>query len=137
MFLIPEEMKTHLYEENVEVISRGDEAVMLAAIDAAVAEMEGYLGAFDTGAIFSTEGSARNALLLMFCKDIAAWHFLVLCNAGHQLDLRQERYDRAVSWLKAVQKGDVVPNLPPKVAEDGENIGIIRFGSNPKRGNHF
>jgi phage gp36-like protein len=137
MFVSPEEMSTHLYAENVEVISRGDGAIMMAAIDSAIAEMEGYLRAYDTGSIFLQEGQSRNALLVMFTKDIAAWHFLVLCNAGHQLELRKERYDRAVSWLKAVQKGDVAPSLPPAEKDGAATAGIIKFGSNAPRGNHF
>lgn len=137
MFLTPDEMKTHLYEENVEVISRGDPAIMESAIDSAMAEMEGYLRAYDVEAIFSKEGKDRNALLLTFTKDIATWHFLVLCNAGTLLDFRKDRYDRAISWLKAVQKGDVVPSLPIKEDETGQGTGIIKFGSNPKRGQHF
>lgn len=137
MFLPSEEMKTHLYHENIDVISRGDDAIMEAAIDAAIAEAKSYLGAYDTNAIFQTEGNNRNALLLIFIKDIATWHFLVLCNAGHELELRQDRYDRAISWFKAVQKGDVTPDFPTK--EDGSEIGggLIKFGSNPKRGQHF
>jgi phage gp36-like protein len=138
MFLSLEEMKTHLYRENVEIISRGDGAIMQAAIDAAQAEARGYLGAYDTDTVFSREGSARNALLLIFIKDMATWHFLVLCNAGHELSLRQDRYDRAVSWLKAVQRGDVTPDLPAKADDGGtSSAGMIKFGSNPKKGQHF
>jgi phage gp36-like protein len=137
MFISPEEMNTHLYAENIEIISRGDETVMTAAIDSAIAEMEGYLRAYDTDSIFLREGKNRNALLVMFAKDIAAWHFLVLCNAGHQLELRQDRYDRAISWLKAVQKGDVVPSLPSAEKDGVSGAGVIKFGSNTPRNNHF
>ncbi|MDR1644212.1 MAG: DUF1320 domain-containing protein [Tannerellaceae bacterium] len=138
MFLSAAEMKTHLYAENIEAISRGDGAIMEAAIDAAIAEMEGYLRAFDTESIFAATGKERNALLLLFAKDIAAWHFLVLCNAGGGMELRQDRYDRSIAWLRAVQKGDVVPSLPPAPEEEGGGAkGIIKFGSNPPRGNHF
>jgi len=137
-FLNNEEMKTHLYKENVDVISRGDDAIMTAAVDAAIQEAKGYLRAYDVDRIFSATGGYRNALLLLFIKDLATWHFLILCNAGHELQLRQDRYDRAVAWLKAVQKGDVTPDLP--VIDDGgstSGAGIIKFGSNPKRGQHF
>lgn len=137
MFLSPEEMKTHLYAENIDIISRGDDEIMMAAIDAATAEAKGYLGAYDRTAIFNMSGNDRNTLLLMFIKDMATWHFLVLCNAGTKLELRKERYDRAISWLKAVQKGDVTPDLPTTEAETGSGSGIIKFGSNPQRGQHF
>lgn len=138
MFLSPEEMKTHLYAENVDVIARGDESIMKAAISSAVAEMRGYMRAYDVNAVFSATGDNRDDLVLTYCKDIATWHFLVLCNAGHELKLRQDRYDRAISWLKSVQKGDFVPDLPPAQDENGNTgTSIIKFGSNPKRGQHF
>lgn len=137
-FLSNEEMKTHLYSENIDVISRGDETIMTAAIDAATQEAKSYLGAYDTEKIFAQTGTDRNALLLIFIKDIATWHFLILCNAGHELQLREDRYDRAIAWLKAVQKGEISPDLPVKEDEDGKpTIGMILFGSNPKKNQHF
>jgi phage gp36-like protein len=138
MFLTVEELKTHLYHESINVISGEDDTIPTAAIDAAVSEARGYLAAFDRDRIFESEGSERNALLLLFIKDMAVWHFVNLCNAGTELSLRQDRYDRAVDWLKAVQKGNVSPDLPIVENTDGSNsIGIIKFGSNPKREQHF
>lgn len=137
MFLSIKEMKTHLYAENIDIISRGDDAIMTAAIDAAIAEAKGYLGAYDKVKIFNASGEERNALVLLFVKDLATWHFLILCNAGSHMELRQDRYDRAIAWLKAVQKGDVTPDLPTAETETGGGTGIIKFGSNTKRGQHF
>ena len=62
-FITPEELNTHLYRENIEAISREDETVVVASIDAAVSEAKGYLSAYDTEKIFSAEGAERNALL--------------------------------------------------------------------------
>ena len=73
--------------------------------------------------------------MVIFIKDIAVWHFVNLCNAGTDLQLRQDRYERAIDWLKSVQKGNVTPDLPAK--PKGERTGIILFTSNPKRENHF
>lgn len=135
-FITPEELNTHLYRENIEAISRDDETVVIAAIDAAVSEAKGYLSAYDTEKIFSAEGAERNALLLIFVKDIAVWHFINLCNAGTELQLRQDRYERAVAWLRQVQKGEVTPDLPG-IETDGKPEGIYIYGSNPKRMQHF
>lgn len=137
-FLTPNELKTHLYAENVDVITQNDDTILTAAIDAAVQEAKGYLGGYDVNAVFAATGEDRNSLLLIFVKDIAVWHFVNLCNAGTDLSLRQDRYERAIDWLKAVQKGNVTPDLPKAVAEDGTPTGsIIIFGSNPKRDQHF
>lgn len=136
MFLTITELNTHLYTENVEVITRGDDTIPQAAVDAAIAEAKGYLNAFDVAVIFAKTGSDRNALLLTFVKDIAAWHLLVLCNAGVDLKLRQDRYERAIAWLKAVQKGDVKPDLP-EAPETDPTSDTIRYGSNEKKTQHF
>ena len=136
MFLTPQELSTHLYAENIEVITRDDETLTLAAIDAAIQEAKGYLGAFDKTAVFSAQAEARNALLLTFVKDIAAWHLLNLCNAGVELKLRQDRYERAIAWLKDVQKGNITPDLP--VSTNTDTLGAtILHGSNSKRNQHF
>ena len=79
-FITPKELETHLYKENIEAISREDETILTAAIDAAVQEAYGYLGAYDRKKIFEATGSQRNALLLIFVKDIAVWHFVNLCD---------------------------------------------------------
>lgn len=137
-FLSADELKTHLYTENINVISRDDDTILAAAIDAAVQEAKGYLGSYDVQSVFGASGNERNALLLIFVKDIAVWHFLNLCNAGTDLSLRQDRYERAIDWLKAVQKGNVTPDLPKKTDESGAPTGgIIIFGSNPKKNQHF
>lgn len=141
-FLTPEELQTHLYKENIATISREDDAIVAAAIDAAIEEAWGYLGAYDRKKIFGAVGDQRNALLLIFVKDIAVWHFVNLCNAGTDLQLRQDRYERAVAWLKSVQRSDTKPNLPVVEDADGDGkpdpaIGEYIFGSNPKRSQHF
>lgn len=131
-------MKTHLYAENISVIQRDDETILTAAIQGAIVEAKAYLTAYDLDKAFGAVGDERNPLLLIFVKDIATWHFLVLCNAGHELKLRQDRYDRAIAWLRGVQKGDLDPDLPVKEDDgNGGGTGIIKFGSNPPRGQHF
>ena len=140
-FIGLEELETHLYAENINVIARQDDTILLAAIDTAIEEAYGYLGSYDREKIFSAEGENRNALLLTFVKDIAVWHFVCLSNAGTDMQLRQDRYERAIAWFKAVQKAEIKPNLP--VLEDTNNdgkpdgIGEYIFGSNPKRSQHF
>lgn len=139
-FITPEELETHLYKENIEAISREDGTILTAAIDAAIEEAYGYLGAYDRKRIFSATGSRRNPLLLIFVKDIAVWHFVNLCNAGCDLELREKRYDRAIAWLRQVQKGETTANLPV-IDNDGDGkpdtAGEYIYGSNPRRNQHF
>lgn len=137
MFISKAELGSHLYEEQFEAISGTDETIITAAIDGAVAEAKGYLHKYDKDAIFAAVGDARNALLVIFVKDIAVWHYINLCNPGTELKIRQDRYNAAIAWLKLVQKGDIVPDLPLPAPVDGEITGPFKWGSNPKRDNHI
>jgi len=141
-FITIEELKTHLYGENVETISREDKAIPQAAIDSGIAEAKGYLSRYNVDKAFAATGKKRNALLLTFVKDIAVWHFINLGNVCIDMDLRQWRYERAIDWLKGVQKGDITADLPAKDADDGlpgsnNPLGDIAYGSNPKRVQHY
>ena len=102
MFLTKEDLQSHLRNELQDLITRGDDTIIAAAIDGAVAEAKGYLGRFDTERIFRAEGAERNDLLLIFIKDIATYHLINLTSPGIHYDRREKRYDRAVEWLKAV-----------------------------------
>lgn len=139
-YLTIEELKTHLYKDNIDVITRGDDTIVVSAIDSAIQEAKGYLAHYDREAIFEATGGERNALLHIFVKDIASWHLVNLCNAGTDLQLRESRYLRAIDWLKGVQANKVNPDLPI-VDEDGDGksdlAGEYLFGSNPKRKQHF
>jgi len=141
MFVSIEEIKTHLYGEQTDAISGADTTILTDALLGAEQEARGYLAAYDRDAIFGATGDDRNPLLLIFVKDIAVWHYVNLSNAGTELRLRQDRYERAVAWLRAVQKGEITPDLPPIDDGDGDpatnTSALIKFGSNPKREQHY
>lgn len=134
MWISKEELNTHMNIDNIDVITGGDDTIIQAAIDGAISETKGYLTSFDTDAIFTATGSSRHSLLLTFVKDIAVWHLMALSNYQADLALREKRYDRAVAWLKAVQKGNVTPDLP---ATTNDYLSKISWGSNDKREQHF
>lgn len=137
-YLTVAEMKTYLYEENVDVITRGDDTLVESAIDTAIAEAKGYLSGYNKTTIFATTGSTRNALLLTMVKDCAAWHIMKLSNAGIHYEYRKQVYERAITWLEMVQKGDILPDLPEVEDDDGvPTRNVIRYGSNDKRSQHY
>lgn len=140
MFLEVSELSTHIYNELVDAISRSVDDVPERAIDGAICEVKGYLGDFDTDNIFAKTGNDRHPLILLYCKDIAVWHFIVLANPNIEIALREKRYDSAIAWLKGVQSRKITPDLPLKTADgSGGEVGINRtsFGSNTKRRTHF
>lgn len=134
MFINTEELRTHLRQESIAAITRNDPTMAVAAIEGAVVEAKGYLSRYDVEAVFAAQGEDRNQLLLIFVKDIATWHLVNLVNPNADFKVRKERYDRAVEWLKAVQKGDVVPDLP---LATGQEPGHTRWGSAPKQNNDW
>ena len=141
MYITPEEITTHLNVESVEAISDGDETMLQAAIDGAYVETKSYLSAFDIADEFAkskptgSDTDTRNALLIIFVKDIAVWHFINICNVNVSMTVRENRYNRAIAWLKGVQKGEIIPDLPELPAE--QKTDLITFSSNLKRNNHF
>ena len=134
MWITKDELKTHMNVDNIDVITDNDDTLVASAVDGAVSEAKGYLGSYDTGTIFNTSGAARNSLLLIFVKDITVWHLIKLSNYQADIEYRGKLYDRAVSWLKGVQKGDITPDLP---VTTNKYQAKISFGSNPKRVQHY
>ena len=142
-YLTPAEINTHLYDEVVTEISRDDLTKLQTAINAAIAEAKGYLKAFDADAIFSVIGDDRNPILLLYVKDIAVWHFIVISNPAVEWQARKDRYDMAIKWLEKVQSGKTNPDLPlpPDPVDDAGNVqsaeNFVKWGGNKKRNSHF
>lgn len=137
-YLTAAEIISHLKIEIIDDVQEGYAQALDDAVLAAISEMRGYISFYDVAAILATTGAAREPILLLFTKDIAVWHFIQLANPNVDMELRQVRYERAIAWLKDVQKGNTVPNLPLPVNEDETvQTGKIKFGSNTKRNTHY
>lgn len=133
------EIKTHLYEGVVNKISRDDDTIVQSAIDAGIAEAQGYLSAYDTTAIFAAEGAARNQIILLFIKDMVVWHYIQLANPAVEMDLRLKRYEQATKYFEKVQSGKATPQLPyaAEPANPGDGNNYIKYGGVEKRQNNF
>jgi phage gp36-like protein len=146
MFIKQEELKSAIYEYQLSEIVEDDPQIVEMAIEAAVQEMISYLAPnrgsivrYDTNAIFSAVGDARNALVLELCKSIAVWYICRLSTVDIISDKVKERYDRAISWLEKVSgtgkdggSNTISPGLP--VLPDTDNTGTLpyRNGSREK-----
>jgi phage gp36-like protein len=87
--------------------------------DRAISEMRGYMDkTYDCEAIFSATGSDRNALILMFALDITIYHIFCQHNPYKMSKIRQDRYDRAVKWLKGVSRGEITIDSAPKLPDE-------------------
>jgi hypothetical protein len=95
--------------------------------DRAVSEMRGYMNkTYDCDTIFSATGTGRHPLILMFAIDITIYHIFCQHNPYKMSKIRQDRYDRAVEWLKGVAKGDITIDGAPRLP-DGTLQGNSRW----------
>jgi phage gp36-like protein len=154
MFLEIEEMKSVMYNYQMDEITENDDTIVAMAIKAAVSEMKSYLNPsnqkqwqdgrplYDVGKIFSAGGENRDPLILEICKDIACYRVCRLANVDIIHEHVKERYDRAIDWLSAVAgvgeyKGapTITPDLPTIDNEDDSGSSskkLFRWGSRPK-----
>ena len=117
-----------IHREILDALLRHDSDVADSAIveiceDRAIEEMRGYMDKFyDTEAIFSATGADRNQLVLMMAIDITVYHIYCQHNPYKISQVRKDRYDRAVEWLKAVAAGKITianaPRLPEEAAAE-------------------
>ena len=128
-----------IHREILDALTRDDETVVEICEDRAIAEMRCYLSRrYDCDKIFSATGTSRNQLVLMMAIDIAVYHIFCIHNPQKLSQMRKERYERAVEWMKAVAAEEIsidgAPLLPE--AERAANASF-RVRSNPKRECHW
>lgn len=146
-FLEIEELKTVIYEYQLDQITEQDDTIAQMAIETAIEEVKSYLTInnqhqfrdgrliYDVDAIFAATGNARNPLILSMTKTCAEWWVTQLCNADIVYEQVKERYDRALAWLKKLSTGEVnLSSLPPSTAFDDENTNApgLYYGSRTK-----
>jgi len=146
MFLIsPSDLKTHLYPEVTQEITRDDTTLIQSAIDCAIAEAKGFLSAYDLPKLF---GSTHQDPIIIDpnlqskLKDLCVWQLIILSNPGIEYEAAKRRYDYAIThYFKPIQKGLIVPDGWPfrdastQPAPPPGNA--ITWNSNPKRDNYF
>lgn len=97
--------------------------------------MEGYLRArYDTAKAFAQTGDKRNAMLVRVTVSIALFYLGQSLPQFMGNEQRETMYNNAIAWLKDVQSGKAMPDLPLYESEDGEDPqNPVRFGSLPAR----
>lgn len=150
MFLEKEDLKNSIYNYQIDQITEQDDNIVLQAISAAEQEVRSYLVAnnkrewadgrlkYDIDAIFNAKGNDRNPLILSYTATVAKWYIVELCNADIIHEVAKERYDRVITWLKSLAKGDVnldtLPTISPNDNEDenSESTYPFFYGSRKK-----
>jgi phage gp36-like protein len=139
MFIDKSDYNASVHAEIIDSVIRSDESLLDICENRAVEEMTSYLsGRYDCNALFAMRGDERPQLVLMMALDIAIYHIFCIHNPMKLSKMRESRYERAVEWLKAVQKGHIsIPGIPLANADDPEaNRTPFVVKSNPKRNNY-
>lgn len=133
MFIQEIDYKVVIGETALKVVTQADQETRGNAELEAVEEISGYLRPkYDCKAIFEAEGANRNRQILMYACDIALYHMAASLPNKMGMDIRKERYERAIEWLKQVQAGIVIPDLPEATTDSGGSAApSIRYGSKP------
>lgn len=143
-FITLDDYDASIHREILDALLRHDSDVADSAIieiceDRAIDEMRCYLDKFyDCNTIFSATGSDRNQLILMMALDIAIYHIFCQHNPYKISQMRKDRYDRAVEWLKAVAAGKIsIANAPRLPEEQQAQNSPWQIGSNELKPSHF
>jgi phage gp36-like protein len=88
---------------------------------------------YDVPAVFAAAGDARNAEVVMYMVDVVLYHLHSRLNPGQVPELRKERYQDALDWMKMVASGKLEPDLP-KPSGDLEGTKLdVQYGGRPPR----
>lgn len=128
-----------IHREILDALTRDDNSIVEICEDRAIAEMRCYLSKrYDCDRIFSADGNGRNQLILMMVLDIAVYHIFCIHNPQKLSQIRKDRYERAVEWMKAVANEDIsIEGAPLLPEEERISSSSFRIHSNPKRVCHM
>ncbi len=144
-FLTDKDYKVVIGEKQMGIITDADPEKIAHAEAEAIEELSSYLRPkYDVERIFSAtvDGTAdhRNRLIVMYAVDCALYHLFSASSQRMGMEIRKERYERAVKWLEGVQAGKIVPDLPLATTTDEsghevQNLGILIAHQPPLRYN--
>lgn len=128
-----------IHRDILDALIRSDETLVEICEDRAIAEMRCYLSRrYDCDRIFDASGADRHQLILMMVLDIAVYHIFCIHNPQKLSQIRKDRYERAVEWMKAVASERIsiegAPLLPDEERKSGT---IFAIRSNPRRVSHM
>lgn len=148
MFLEEKDLENSIYNYQVEQITEGNEQIVLEALATAEEEVRSYISLnnkrvkydgrliYDVDTILSATGTARNPMIKNTMISIAKWHIVDLCNADVIYEQAKERYDRAITWLNKLSKGEItlstLPVIEPTTNETDDSTAPFVYGSREK-----
>ena len=81
-----------------------------------------------------TAGDNRSQQVLMYMIDIALYHLHSRIAPRNIPELRIDRYDSSIAWLKMAGRGEITADIPKRQPKQGARI---RFGGSVKNVNSY
>ena len=134
MFVTDKDYKIVIGDSALRVVTQVSPENRENAEKEAVEEIAGYLRPkYDCNAIFQQQGNLRNHVIVMYTCDIALYHMTASLPQKMGMEIRKERYERAIKWLEGGQAEKILPELPLATDEFGEPTGFLfGYGAQPK-----
>ncbi|RKE82000.1 phage protein Gp36 family protein [Chryseobacterium sp. AG363] len=105
------------------------ETKIKAAEQMGISQVKNYLsGKYDVEKIFSKTGDERNSHIVMIVLDCSLYH-LYTPIPRKMPDIRAQRYQDAIDWLKLAAKGENTADLPPITDDSGNSMIDIKITS--------
>lgn len=134
MFLTEQDYKGVCDEDTLDVLTQSDEDTRQRAERVAMEEIASYLRSrYDIAKAYAEAGAERNPFLVQITANIALYYLVHWLPQFMGIDARKQLYDDAILWLKQVQGGKAMPDLPTYTTEDGgeDANNPIRYGGMP------
>lgn len=117
----------------------GSSATVEVCENRAIATVRSLIGnRYDCDAIFAATGDQRNVIILKVCLDIAVYEIFCQHNPYKMSQIRKDRYDDAMTFLREVRDFDAnidgAPLLPEETQADNSRWQIE---SDCLRATHF
>ncbi len=131
MFLTQEDYTALIRNEIKDILLENySESKLQAAEQMAIQQVKNYLsGRYNIDAIFKATDNERNAHIVMVVLDCALYHLYTSTVPKRMPDIRSQRYQDAIDWLKMVGKGEIAADLPLKQNEQGEELLGVKIKS--------
>jgi phage gp36-like protein len=132
-FLTSDDYGAQIRQEQLDIVLSSAPANALLQAELFAQELiESHLRQrYDVAEIFAATGEARSNIIITYAVDIALYTVHSRHGRVAMPEKRLDRYDQAISWLKAVAAGKVSANLPALPVATAP--GRFKWGSEPKQ----
>ena len=125
----------HIQDVNIQQIINSNEAIRDQANLLAIAEVRSYLiQKYDIDLELTKTLATRDQQILSTTIDIALYHLHSRIAPRNIPELRTQRYENAILWLRMCANGEVTPALEKIIPLSGTRI---RSGGNVKNINQY